>query len=86
MAAGIPFLQEMVVLFTVSALLACVCYRLRLVPIVGFLAAGVLVGPFALGLVRDTELITNTAEIGVVLLLFTLGVGLTSRSWPGSSG
>jgi hypothetical protein len=37
MAAGIPFLQEMVVLFTVSALLAYVCYRLRLVPIVGFL-------------------------------------------------
>jgi CPA2 family monovalent cation:H+ antiporter-2 len=64
----------MVALFAVSALLAYVCHRLRLVPIVGFLIAGVLIGPHALGLVRDLELISSTAEVGVILLLFTLGV------------
>ncbi len=73
-AASVPFLQEMVAVFGVSALLAYVCHRLRLVPIVGFLIAGVLIGPHALGLVRDQELIASTAEVGVILLLFTLGV------------
>ncbi len=73
-AQGIPFLREMVVLFAMSAILTYLCYRLHLVPIVGFLAAGVLIGPHALGLVRDLELIASTAEIGVILLLFTLGV------------
>lgn len=71
---GVPFLREMVALFAVSAALAYVCFRLRLVPIVGFLIAGVLIGPHALGLVRDLDLIASTAEVGVILLLFTLGV------------
>jgi len=73
-APAVPFLREMVTVFAVSALLAYVCHRLRLVPIVGFLIAGVLIGPHALGLVRDQELIASTAEVGVILLLFTLGV------------
>jgi CPA2 family monovalent cation:H+ antiporter-2 len=44
------------------------------VPIVGFLIAGVLIGPNALGLVRDQEIVDATAEIGVILLLFTIGI------------
>lgn len=71
---GVPFLREMVAVFAVSAVLAYICFRLRLVPIVGFLIAGVIIGPHALGLVQDLELIASTAEIGVILLLFTLGV------------
>jgi CPA2 family monovalent cation:H+ antiporter-2 len=71
---NVAFLREMVAVFAVSAVLAYVCFRLRLVPIVGFLAAGVLIGPHALGLVKDLELIASTAEVGVILLLFTLGV------------
>ncbi len=51
-AQGIPFLGEMVVLFAMSALLTYLCYRLHLVPIVGFLAAGVLRGPMTPELVR----------------------------------
>jgi CPA2 family monovalent cation:H+ antiporter-2 len=77
-AAAVPenvaFLREMVAVFAVSGVLAYVCFRLRLVPIVGFLVAGVLIGPHALGLVRDLELIASTAEVGIILLLFTLGV------------
>jgi CPA2 family monovalent cation:H+ antiporter-2 len=73
-AEDVSFLREMVAVFAVSAVLAYICFRLRLVPIVGFLIAGVLIGPHALGLVRDQELIASTAEVGVILLLFTLGV------------
>jgi len=72
--ANVPFLQELVVLFAVSVVLTYLCHRLRLVPIVGFLVAGVLIGPHSLGLVTDLDLIASTAEVGVILLLFTLGV------------
>ncbi|HEX6278697.1 MAG TPA: cation:proton antiporter, partial [Pyrinomonadaceae bacterium] len=74
-AGAIPqFLTEVVALIVAGALIAYVCFRLRLVPIVGFLVAGVLIGPNALGLVRDQALVDATAEIGVILLLFTIGI------------
>lgn len=69
-----PLLGEVVALFVVSVFIAYLCYRVRLVPIAGFLIAGVFIGPGALGLVSDTEIIYNLAEIGVILLLFTIGV------------
>jgi monovalent cation:H+ antiporter-2, CPA2 family len=47
----------------------------RLVPsIVGFLAAGVVAGPHALGFIKDTHQVEQMAEYGVVLLLFTIGI------------
>src|SRR3712207_3734659 len=48
--------------------------RLRLSPLVGYLVAGVLIGPFTPGYVADQELAAQLAEIGVILLMF--GVGL----------
>ncbi|MEM1128406.1 MAG: cation:proton antiporter, partial [Bacteroidota bacterium] len=74
LAASIPFLNEMVALFAVSVAMVYLCYRLKLVPIVGFLLAGTLIGPNALGLVYDQELVDILAEVGVILLLFTIGV------------
>lgn len=68
------FVVEVTLLLVVSALIAYVCFRLGLVPIIGFLVAGVLIGPNALGLVRDAELINAASEIGVILLLFTIGI------------
>lgn len=73
-AGELPFLREMIAIFTVGTLLVYLCQRLRLPPIVGFLLTGVLIGPYALGLVRDLDLISSTAEVGVILLLFTIGV------------
>ncbi len=74
LAVSLPFLNEMVALFVASVLIAYVCYRLRLVPIAGFLIAGVLIGPNSFGLVYDQELVDMLAEIGVILLLFTIGI------------
>ncbi len=48
--------------------------RLRLPPLVGYLLAGIAVGPFTPGYVADTGLAQQLAEIGVILLMF--GVGL----------
>lgn len=71
---GLPFLGELVALFAAGVALTWLCHRLRIVPIVGFLAAGVLIGPHAAGIVTDVELISAAAEVGVILLLFTIGV------------
>ena len=60
-----------------SAVIAYVCQKLRILPIVGFLLAGVVIGPNALGFVEDPALIDAIAEIGIVLLLFTLGIELS---------
>ena len=69
-----PFLTEVVALLVAGAVIAYVCHRFGLVPIVGFLLAGVCIGPNALGLVRDRELVDAAAEVGVILLLFTIGI------------
>ncbi len=74
-AAAMPaFLPEVVALFVAGAAIAYVCHRLGLVPIAGFLIAGVLIGPHALGLVKDQALVDAAAEMGVILLLFTIGI------------
>ncbi len=49
-------------------------HRLRLSPIVGYLLAGVLVGPFTPGFVADRQTAEQFAEIGVILLLFGIGL------------
>ena len=77
LAAGAvpPFLVEVVaIVLAAQRYVAYVCQRVGLVPIVGFLLAGVLIGPSGLGLVQDPELIDAAAEVGVLLLLFTIGI------------
>ena len=74
-AGALPqYMTEAVALIVAGAVIAYICFRLKLVPIVGFLVAGVLIGPNALGLVKDQTLVDATAEIGVILLLFTIGI------------
>ena len=55
-------------------LMGALAHRLRISPIAGYLLAGVMVGPFTPGFVADTGLAMQLAEIGVILLMF--GVGL----------
>jgi CPA2 family monovalent cation:H+ antiporter-2 len=74
-ASGPPaFLVEVVALMVAAAVIGYLSTRLRIVPIVGFLLAGVAIGPHALGLVRSQDAIDAAAEIGVILLLFTIGI------------
>jgi CPA2 family monovalent cation:H+ antiporter-2 len=56
-----------------------VARRFRLPLLAGYLVAGVLMGPSALGLVSDAETIVTIAELGVALLMFALGVELSLR-------
>ncbi|MEM8740372.1 MAG: monovalent cation:proton antiporter-2 (CPA2) family protein [Pseudomonadota bacterium] len=56
--------------------------RLKMGSVLGYLAAGAVIGPFGLGLIRETETVLHTAEFGVVLLLFVIGLELKpARLW-----
>src|SRR4051794_23364048 len=55
-------------------ILGIVAHRLRLSPLVGYLLAGILVGPFTPGYVADQQLAPQLAEIGVILLMFGIGL------------
>ena len=75
----LPLLQDLLVLLLASVPIAFIFNRLRLPTIVGFMITGVLIGPYALGLIHDVAAIEVLAEIGVVLLLFTIGLEFSLR-------
>ncbi|MBY0226093.1 MAG: Kef family K(+) transporter [Hyphomicrobium sp.] len=69
-----PLIATIVVGLSLAFVFGTLAQRLRISPIVGYLLAGVAVGPFTPGFVADQELATELAEIGIILLMF--GVGL----------
>ncbi|MGC4012667.1 MAG: YbaL family putative K(+) efflux transporter [Pseudomonas sp.] len=69
-----PLLTTLAVGFVLAFVLGALANRLRISPLVGYLLAGVLAGPFTPGYVADQALSTEIAELGVILLMF--GVGL----------
>jgi predicted Kef-type K+ transport protein len=57
-----------------ALVLGAIAHRLRMPPMVGYIAAGLLVGPFTPGPVADVEEVEGLAEIGVALLMFSIGL------------
>src|ERR1700740_1186634 len=70
--------QSLIELIAIGLSFAFVCgyvaVRLRLSPIIGYLVAGIIIGPFTPGIVADTHLSSQLAEIGVILLMFGVGM------------
>jgi K+:H+ antiporter len=79
MPHDLPLLGDLLVLLLASVPIAFLFHRLRLPTIVGFMITGVVIGPYGLGLIRDAHAIEVLAEIGVVLLLFTIGLEFSLR-------
>ncbi len=71
---SIPLLKDMIILLGISVPISIILMRIGLPTIVGFLLTGVIIGPFGFGLVTEVHKIEVLAEIGVVLLLFTIGL------------
>jgi len=70
----IPLLDELALIAGLAVLVTVLLARLKLPTVAGLLFAGALVGPYGLGLVRSVTTIELLAEIGVVMLLFTIGL------------
>jgi monovalent cation:H+ antiporter-2, CPA2 family len=71
---NVPLLTTIAAAFAAAWLLGIITQKLRLSPIVGYLLAGVAIGPYTPGYVGDIDLAQQLAEVGVILLMF--GVGL----------
>ncbi|MBE7414064.1 MAG: cation:proton antiporter [Deltaproteobacteria bacterium] len=71
---NIPLLRDIVILLAVSVPLSMLLSRLGLPTVVGFLITGIVIGPYGFGLVRDVHTVELLAQVGVVLLLFTIGL------------
>ncbi len=69
-----PLIATLVGAFVLAFVFGAIAQRLKLSPLVGYLLAGVMAGPFTPGFVADQHLATELAELGVILLMF--GVGL----------
>src|SRR5918993_2385062 len=74
---------ELFLIFLLAAVLAVpLSKRLGLGAVLGYLVAGVLMGPFGLRLVKEPEAVLHFSEFGVVMLLFVIGLELSpSRLW-----
>jgi CPA2 family monovalent cation:H+ antiporter-2 len=73
----IPVLRDLVVLVAIAVPAVLLAHRLKIPTLVGFLFTGIVIGPHALGFVRDVHSVTQMAEIGSVLLLFAVGLELS---------
>lgn len=76
----IPLLRDIIIVFGVAIGVLVVCHRLRVPSVVGFLLTGILVGPSGLGLIGAIEEVKILAEVGVVLLLFTIGIEFSLKN------
>lgn len=86
---GIDFIQDLAVVMLVAGLVGWLCHRLGLSVIVGFLGAGMVIGPFTppFSLVTDEVRIETLAQVGLVFLMFSIGMKLSLRKlrrlgWP----
>jgi len=70
----IEILKDVVIIFGLASLIVFLFNKFKLPSVIGFLATGIIAGPYGLGLVTDIEIIDILAEIGVILLLFTIGI------------
>lgn len=73
------FLQELVALFMISIIVILICSKVKIPSIVALLIAGVICGPSALKVVSDIEIVNILADVGVALLLFTIGMELSLK-------
>ncbi|MBE0447056.1 MAG: cation:proton antiporter [Actinobacteria bacterium] len=76
----LSFLRDIIIIFGLSIAILFICHRLRVPAIVGFLLTGVLAGPHGLGLINAVQEVEDLAEVGIVLLLFTIGMEFSLKS------
>src|SRR5256885_8498797 len=78
---GIAFLQDLAVVMIVAGLVAVLCHRFKQPVVLGYILAGLIIGPHTppVPFIKDQETIQTLAELGVILLMFSLGLEFSLR-------
>ncbi len=71
---NIPLLKDIVILMAISVPISILLTRVGLPTVIGFLVTGVIIGPYGFGLVTEIGTVETLSQIGIVLLLFTIGL------------
>src|SRR6266542_2470289 len=71
---GASILQDLVVVMVVAAAATIVFYRLRQPVVLGYLLAGLVIGPNTLGLIKDADSIHGLSDLGIIFLMFAVGL------------
>ena len=74
-----PLLQDIIILLSFSVVVVLILQRFKIPSILGFLITGLLIGPYGFGLIAAVDEIEIIAEIGVILLLFVIGMELSLK-------
>lgn len=77
----IPLFQDIVVIFLSSVFVVYFFSMLKLPPIIGYLIVGAIIGPHAFGLIEHEHEVEYMAEIGVIFLLFTIGMEFSAENF-----
>lgn len=77
------YLFSLVIAFLIALPLTALVIKFRLPSLVGFLVTGILIGPAGLGIIKDPHLIEGLAELGIILLMFLLGVEFSIKKLLG---
>ncbi len=75
------FLQDLLILFGLGVVAVVAFHRFNLPPVLGFLVTGVICGPYGFRLVDAGQGIETMSEIGLVLLLFTIGIEFSVKTF-----
>jgi len=70
----VQIVSDIIIVFGLSFFVGLLCERIRIPALVGFILTGVIAGPYGLSLIQGTDNIQLLAEIGIMLLLFTIGL------------
>ncbi len=74
------YLHDIIIIFAFAIIIVAIGNRFRVPGIVGFILTGMLIGPYGLGFIKGTGFIDVFAEIGIIFLLFTIGMQFSFRT------
>jgi CPA2 family monovalent cation:H+ antiporter-2 len=68
------FFTDILIVFAIALVVGLIFNRLKVPPLVAFILTGIIVGPYGFSLIQSEEQVNNLAELGIILLLFTIGL------------
>jgi len=70
----LQLIQDIVIILFAAVVIIVICSKLRIPSVVGFLLTGIIIGPYTTGIIKNTHDIEMLAEIGIVLMMFIIGI------------